>query len=178
MCICILQVQDIVDDYKNANLTISKNCKKISEMLLVKIDGKRVYDNLEFEEEQVNHEKILDMIRRLLSSLSLWVCEPVRWGSKFIGQSIVSWSILSLVIRPSVHQSFLQSVHQSFLQSVHQSVGPTFRWLVDFQFISPSDCPTCSSVSRSNASDETINQSNNRSVKVTRPSNKYGAFSD
>ena len=49
----VLQVQDIVDDYKNANLTISKNCKKISEMLLVKIDGKRVYDNLEFEEEQV-----------------------------------------------------------------------------------------------------------------------------
>ena len=42
-----------MDDYKNANLTISKNCKKISEMLLVKIDGKRVYDNLEFEEEQV-----------------------------------------------------------------------------------------------------------------------------
>lgn len=48
-------MQDIVDDYKNANLTISKNCKKISEMLLVKIDGKRVYDNLEFEEEQVMH---------------------------------------------------------------------------------------------------------------------------
>ena len=48
-------MQDIVDDYKNANLTISKNCKKISEMLLVKIDGKRVYDNLEFEEEQVIH---------------------------------------------------------------------------------------------------------------------------
>ena len=42
-----------MDDYKNANLTISKNCKKISEMLLVKIDGKRVYDNLEFEDEQV-----------------------------------------------------------------------------------------------------------------------------
>lgn len=71
MCICTLQVQDIVDDYKNANLTISKNCKKISEMLLVKIDGKRVYDNLEFEEEQVNHGTILDMIRRLLSSLSV-----------------------------------------------------------------------------------------------------------
>jgi hypothetical protein len=33
---------------------ISKNCVKISEMLLVKIDGKRVYDNLEFEDEQVN----------------------------------------------------------------------------------------------------------------------------
>ena len=52
-----VKVQDIVDDYKNANLTISKNCKKISEMLLVKIDGKRVYDNLEFEEEQVKLKK-------------------------------------------------------------------------------------------------------------------------
>lgn len=167
---CILQVQDIVDDYKNANLTISKNCKKISEMLLVKIDGKRVYDNLEFEEEQVNHEKILDMIRRLLSSLSLWVFQPVRWGSKSIGQSIVSWSILPLVVR--------LLVHQSFSQSVHQSVGPTFRWLEDFQFISPSDCPTCSSVSRSNASDENIKHSNNRLVKITRLSNRYGAFCD
>ena len=76
MCICILQVQDIVDDYKNANLTISKNCKKISEMLLVKIDGKRVYDNLEFEEEQVNHEKILSVggfLSRLVGAVSLSV---------------------------------------------------------------------------------------------------------
>lgn len=34
---------------------ISKNCIKISEMLLVIIDGKRVYDNLEFEDDQVGH---------------------------------------------------------------------------------------------------------------------------
>ena len=52
-------MQDIVDDYKNANLTISKNCKKISEMLLVKIDGKRHYENLEFEEEQVAQSLIV-----------------------------------------------------------------------------------------------------------------------
>ena len=142
MCIYILQVQDIVDDYKNANLTISKNCKKISEMLLVKIDGKRVYDNLEFEEEQVN----LDVIRRLLSYLSWWVFESVRWGSKSISTSIVSWSHLPLVGRLSVHQSIC--------------------------------LPTCSSVSRSNAINRTINQSNNRSVKIIRPSNRYGAFSD
>ena len=50
----VIQVQSIVDDHKNANITISKDCKKISEMLLIKIDGKRVYDNLEFEEEQVS----------------------------------------------------------------------------------------------------------------------------
>lgn len=87
MCICILQVQDIVDDYKNANLTISKNCKKISEMLLVKIDGKRVYDNLEFEEEQVNHGKILDMIR---NCFALSVC---GFFSRFVGAVSLSVSL-------------------------------------------------------------------------------------
>ena len=131
MCIYILQVQDIVDDYKNANLTISKNCKKISEMLLVKIDGKRVYDNLEFEEEQVNHKKILDVIRRLLSSLCLWVCEPVCSGSKSISQSIVSWSILPLLDCQSISHSFSQSISQlaqpsvgwyTFSSSVHLTV--------------------------------------------------------
>lgn len=48
-----LKVQAIVDEYKNANLMISKNCIKISEMLLVAIDDKRVYDNLDFEDVQV-----------------------------------------------------------------------------------------------------------------------------
>lgn len=70
----MLKVQDIVDDYKNANLTISKNCKKISEMLLVKIDGKRVYDNLEFEEEQVklkNENKMFCCLRTSFKFLYL-----------------------------------------------------------------------------------------------------------
>ena len=43
-----------MDSYKQANLTIANDCKQISEMLLVKIDGKRVYNNLEFEDEQVS----------------------------------------------------------------------------------------------------------------------------
>ena len=47
-------MQNIVDGYKNANLTIAANCRTISEMLLIRIDGKRVYDNLEFEDEQVS----------------------------------------------------------------------------------------------------------------------------
>lgn len=63
------KVQGIVDDYKNANLMISKNCVKISEMLLVKIDGKRVYDNLEFEDEQVR-----------MSAMNL--CKLIFTGSK------------------------------------------------------------------------------------------------
>ncbi|XP_030837708.1 dynein heavy chain 2, axonemal [Strongylocentrotus purpuratus] len=49
------KVQAIVDDYKIANLTISRSCKRISETLLVKIDGKRIYEDMEFEEEQKLH---------------------------------------------------------------------------------------------------------------------------
>ena len=47
------QIQAIVDSYKGANLNIQSNCKNISELLLVKIDGKKVYENLEFDEDQV-----------------------------------------------------------------------------------------------------------------------------
>lgn len=122
-------------------------------MLFVKIDGKRVYDNLEFEEEQVNYEKILDMIRRLFSFFSLWVFQLVCWGSKFIGQFIVSWFIFLLVVR--------LLVYQLFFQLVYQLVGLIFCWLVDFQFISLFDCFICLFVSWLNVSDEIINQLNN-----------------
>ena len=49
------KVQAIVNDYKEANLRLAEKCRSISELLLVKIDGKRVYDNLEFDEEQRKH---------------------------------------------------------------------------------------------------------------------------
>ena len=42
-----LQIQTVVNDYKQANSSISNDCRKISEMLLVRIDGKKVYENLE-----------------------------------------------------------------------------------------------------------------------------------
>ena len=72
----LCQVQAIVDDYKIANLTISRDCKRVSETLLVKIDGKRVYEDLEFEEDQqrhrnnaqkhlqIIHEEIVNIMRR------------------------------------------------------------------------------------------------------------------
>lgn len=47
------KIQAIVDEYKNANMEISQFCVKISEMLLISIDSRRVYENQEFDEEQV-----------------------------------------------------------------------------------------------------------------------------
>ncbi|KAM4540607.1 dynein axonemal heavy chain 2-like [Fundulus diaphanus] len=51
------KVQSVVDGYKVSNQSISNLCRKISETLLVKIDGKTVYRNLEFEDDQKAHQQ-------------------------------------------------------------------------------------------------------------------------
>ncbi|XP_039605580.1 dynein heavy chain 2, axonemal [Polypterus senegalus] len=51
------KVQAIVDEYKAANAMISRNACQISELLLVCIDRKRIYKDLEFEEDQLTHQE-------------------------------------------------------------------------------------------------------------------------
>ena len=53
----LLQVRVIIDNYKSTNRAIGMSCRNISEMLLVKMDTKRVYDGNEFEVEQYKHRK-------------------------------------------------------------------------------------------------------------------------
>lgn len=55
---CRLHAQKVrvtIESYKAANRAIGARCRKISEMLLVRLDGKRVYEGAEFESEQYNH---------------------------------------------------------------------------------------------------------------------------
>uniref|UniRef100_A0A671XQT1 Dynein axonemal heavy chain 2 n=1 Tax=Sparus aurata TaxID=8175 RepID=A0A671XQT1_SPAAU len=57
---CLLhvdKVQRIADEYKASTACISKLCHKISETLLVRLDGKTVYRNLEFEDDQKAHQQ-------------------------------------------------------------------------------------------------------------------------
>uniref|UniRef100_A0A8C6R755 Dynein axonemal heavy chain 2 n=1 Tax=Nannospalax galili TaxID=1026970 RepID=A0A8C6R755_NANGA len=49
------KVQMIVNDFKASTLTIGWRAQEISEMLLVRVSGKRVYRGLEFEETQREH---------------------------------------------------------------------------------------------------------------------------
>lgn len=53
---CLLQVQLMVDEYKVANLAVSKLCAQISDLLLVRVDGEIVYRDLEFQEDQKKHQ--------------------------------------------------------------------------------------------------------------------------
>ncbi|XP_043099095.1 dynein axonemal heavy chain 2-like [Puntigrus tetrazona] len=50
------KVQLMVDEYKAANLAASKLCEQISELLLVHVDGKMVYGDLDFQEDQQSHQ--------------------------------------------------------------------------------------------------------------------------
>ncbi|CAL1538804.1 unnamed protein product [Lymnaea stagnalis] len=50
-------IQSVVDGYKQANQNISLMCVKISELLLVKIDSRVVYENLQFDEDQAKHRE-------------------------------------------------------------------------------------------------------------------------
>ncbi|XP_056602033.1 dynein axonemal heavy chain 2 isoform X3 [Triplophysa dalaica] len=50
------KVQLMVDEFKAANLAVSKLCAQISELMLVRVDGKKVYGDLEFQEDQQNHQ--------------------------------------------------------------------------------------------------------------------------
>ncbi|KAM7377518.1 hypothetical protein PAMA_014021 [Pampus argenteus] len=57
---CLLhvdKVQLIIDGYKVSNLAISNLCRQISETLLVRLDGKTVYRNLDFENDQKTHQQ-------------------------------------------------------------------------------------------------------------------------
>ena len=70
----ILQVQAIVDSYKGANMNISKTCKQISETLLVKVDSKKTYENVEFEETQKRHrgaiqDKLTEMHKTIIGTM-------------------------------------------------------------------------------------------------------------
>nr|XP_060635826.1 dynein axonemal heavy chain 2 [Anolis sagrei ordinatus] len=49
------KVQTIVNEYKAATLTIARKAQQMSEALLVRITGKRIYNDLEFEEDQKDH---------------------------------------------------------------------------------------------------------------------------
>ncbi|KAM6908086.1 dynein axonemal heavy chain 2-like [Lycodopsis pacificus] len=51
------KVKWIVDGYKASNQSIFNLCRRISETLLVKLDGKTVYRNLEFEDDQKTHQQ-------------------------------------------------------------------------------------------------------------------------
>jgi dynein heavy chain len=51
------ELQAIVDKYKDSLMNCFRYCKRISEHLLVKVDTRKICEDLEFEEDQNKHRK-------------------------------------------------------------------------------------------------------------------------
>ena len=54
-----MKVSKVIEDYKSSNRKVGKHCKEISEMLMVKLDGKRIFEGEEFQQEQAHHRGIV-----------------------------------------------------------------------------------------------------------------------
>lgn len=55
------ELQSIVDKYKASLMRCFRFSKQISELLLVKIDSRKIFENLEFEEDQIKHRKTVSV---------------------------------------------------------------------------------------------------------------------
>ncbi|XP_076804743.1 dynein axonemal heavy chain 2-like [Clavelina lepadiformis] len=69
------KVQAIVDDYKRANMSVARNCRKISELLLVHLDGKRIYEELEFQDDQLKHR---NNVQKRLEEIHLDILQTMK----------------------------------------------------------------------------------------------------
>ena len=65
----------VIDNYKFSNRNIGSHCRKISDMLLVKLDGKRVYEGNEFEMEQRRHR---ETVQRKIHSIHTEIIDIMK----------------------------------------------------------------------------------------------------
>lgn len=72
------KVRTLIDSYKTSNRFIARQCRGMSSLLMVKLDGKKVYEEDEFQREQQQHcasvqqklQKLHDEIYRALRKTS------------------------------------------------------------------------------------------------------------
>ena len=60
------RVTQVIESYKSSNRNIGQHCREISEMMMVWLDGRRVFEGDEFEQEQRQHrETVLGRMKEI-----------------------------------------------------------------------------------------------------------------
>uniref|UniRef100_A0A1B8Y1E3 Dynein heavy chain 2, axonemal n=1 Tax=Xenopus tropicalis TaxID=8364 RepID=A0A1B8Y1E3_XENTR len=141
---CLLhasRVQQIVDNYKLANEKISQCAQKISESLLLHIDGKRVFRDNEFQEVQEEHRSAAET---RLHSLHEDICGVMRATYEVFkadGPEVQQhWMIYTDKMDRMVEEAFRLNVKRS-LQELSKAINgdnkttanPLFRVMVILQ---------------------------------------------
>ena len=84
------KVRTIIDDYKSSNRNIGTNCRRMSEVLLVKLDGKKVYEGNGFEVEQYHHRS---SVLQRLQELHAEIVKAMRRTFE-VGYEAEIWTVL------------------------------------------------------------------------------------
>ncbi|CAM5129622.1 unnamed protein product [Natator depressus] len=111
------KVQTIVNEYKAATLAIARSAQQISEALLVRITSKRVYNDLEFEEDQKEHrawvqQKLMD-IHEEVTSIMRQTYEVFKHDSAEVQQY---WMAYTIKMNRMMEEAFRLSVKWSLLE--------------------------------------------------------------
>ena len=117
-----------MDEYKSANTMVASDCKTITEMLLVNIDGKRVYDSLEFEEEQVSWFRMLSLGLQMPRSL---ISKPLTIRTLETGQQSrreITWYTIAIMIE-ILHFAIVNIIILQWIKcsTIHSKSCPYYR---------------------------------------------------
>uniref|UniRef100_W5N7B2 Dynein axonemal heavy chain 2 n=1 Tax=Lepisosteus oculatus TaxID=7918 RepID=W5N7B2_LEPOC len=132
------KLQLIVDEYKAANLLVSRAARQISELLLVHIDGKRIYRDLEFEGDQLAHQdsqqQRLITLHQEIVAIMARVYETFRTDGPEVQQHWVNYTdkmdrMVEEAFRLNVKWS-LQELSKAINGDTKTSPNPLFRVLV------------------------------------------------
>jgi dynein heavy chain len=129
------EVYSTVTNFKANNDMITKNCKKMSSELLIKIERKRVYDNGSFQEEQAEHrrrvQEILErshneIIEVLNKSKEIFAHDSPEVQSEWIAYCASIDQDIENALRMMVKKS-LQEISRAINGETKTDVSPLFK---------------------------------------------------
>ncbi|KAM8760834.1 dynein axonemal heavy chain 2-like [Acanthopagrus schlegelii] len=145
------KVQRIADEYKASTASISNLCHKISETLLVRLDGKTVYRNLEFEDYQKAHQqsqlKILRSAHQDISDIMTRIHKTFANDGPEIQEHWVTFTeqvdhLVEKALRINIKNSMMKlSMAINGDSKTTQSPNPLFKVLVTLHRATPQATP-------------------------------------
>ncbi|XP_078020536.1 dynein axonemal heavy chain 2 [Epinephelus lanceolatus] len=152
VCDCLLhveKVQSIVDGYKVANQSISNLCSQISQTLLVRLDGKTMYRNLEFENDQKahlqSHLKILRSAHKEIADIMTRTHNTFSHDGSEVQEHWVTYTekvdhIVEKALRINIKSS-MEKLSRAINGDSKTSPNPLFKVLVTLRQATPQTTP-------------------------------------
>ncbi|XP_054461370.1 dynein axonemal heavy chain 2-like [Anoplopoma fimbria] len=143
------KVQQIVDGYKASNQSISNLCRQISETLLVKLDGKTVYRNLDFEDDQKTHQqstlKILRAVHKDIVDIMTRIHHTFSNDGSEVQEHWLTYTekvdhLVEQALRSNIKRS-MEKLSRAINGDSKTSPNPLFKVLVALRQTTPQTTP-------------------------------------